>query len=103
MELLREMLMLLKVKYLESDNLEEKLNIVELGVLLCGGFCGGLRGEEIMKITLNETLENVDAGLGHKTPHIPMALKGKFKGEIGVKCHLIPICALTQYEVNDAL
>ena len=37
-ELLLEMLMLLKVKYLESYNLKEKLNIVELCVLLCGGF-----------------------------------------------------------------
>ena len=37
-ELLLEMLMLLKVKYLESDNLEERLNVAELGVLLCGGF-----------------------------------------------------------------
>ena len=37
--------------------MEEKLSIAELGVLMCGGFCWGLRGEEIMKITLKETIE----------------------------------------------
>ena len=79
------------------------MSIGELGVLLRRSFCGGLEGEEIMKMTLNKTLKNMDAGLGHKTPYIPMALQGKFKGETSDICHLIPIYALIKTGVNNKL
>ena len=102
-KLLLEMLMLLKVKYIESDNLENKLSIAELGILLCRGFWDGLPGEDIMKITLNETLEKIYAGLRHTTLHMPMTLEWKFKRKTGIIYHLIPVSALTKSRVKNVL
>ena len=101
-ELLKEMLLVLKSEYLSSSKLEEKHRIAELGVILCSGFCAALRGEEIMKLTMNETLEHIEVGLRHEIPHIPMALKGRFKGETGIKRHIMLIVAMTNSGINNA-
>ena len=101
-EILKEMLLVLKSEYLSSSQLEEKHRISELGVILCTGFCAALRGEEIMKLTMDETLEYMEAGLRHEIPHIPMALKGRFKGETGIKRHIMPIVTITESGINNA-
>ena len=94
-EVLHECLKRLDKRYLESTIPKEKETCANLGFFMSVGFCAALRGEEIVKVDLyNLALHCVDA-LEHRTPFVPVALLGKFKGETGTRHHIIPVAATT--------
>lgn len=54
-----------------------------------------LRGEEVPLIELAGIRKNWDMGLNHATPHIVIALIGRFKNELGESHHLMPVLCET--------
>jgi hypothetical protein len=61
-------------------------------------FCGALRGEEVPLMDLEATREFTRSGLElaeEKKKHAVIALHGRFKNEIGDKCHLMPLVPVT--------
>lgn len=61
------------------------------------GFCGALRGEEIPMADLNGLMKHWDTAMSHPTrPHVPLALMGRFKNEIGEKYHYMPLASTTK-------
>jgi hypothetical protein len=61
-------------------------------------YCGALRGEEVPLMDLDATKEFTASGLEHtkqELKHGVIALHGRFKNEIGVKCHLMPVVRRT--------
>jgi hypothetical protein len=61
-------------------------------------FCGALRGEEVPLMDFGATKEFTAAGLAtamEERRHGVIALHGRFKNEIGEKCHLMPIAQVT--------
>ena len=61
-------------------------------------FCGALRGEEVPLMDLGATKEFTEAGLlttMEERRHGVIALHGRFKNEVGEKCHLMPIAQVT--------
>jgi hypothetical protein len=61
-------------------------------------YCGALRGEEIPLMDLEATREFTASGLEHpkeRMRHSVIALHGRFKNEVGEKCHLMPLVPVT--------
>jgi hypothetical protein len=61
-------------------------------------FCGALRGEEVPLMDLDATKEFTLSGMEHpdeRKKHAVMALHGRFKNELGEKCHLMPLVPVT--------
>jgi hypothetical protein len=61
-------------------------------------FCGALRGEEVPLMDLEATKEFSASGLEHPDKskrHAVIALHGRFKNEVGEKCHLMPLVPIT--------
>jgi hypothetical protein len=64
----------------------------------------GLRGEECPLMDLLGTRTNTVAGKRHATePHGVVALLGRFKGEQGELCHLMPLPMLTDSGVKPMI
>jgi hypothetical protein len=63
-------------------------------------FCGALRGEELPLMDLGATKEHTDSGTTHpevSKMHGVIALHGRFKNELGEKCHLrMPVVPVTR-------
>ena len=67
-------------------------------------YCASLRGSEGLKVDLQILLKNFDKGnypkpskLSRKSlPHIIIPIKGRFKGEKGERCHLLPLANVTR-------
>jgi hypothetical protein len=71
-------------------------------VLAC---CGALRGEEVPLMDLDATREFTASGLEHtkeELKHGVIALHGRFKNEIGEKCHLMPAVRRTDSGLEPA-
>jgi hypothetical protein len=65
------------------------------GVLV---FCGALRGEEVPLMDFESTKEFTMSGLEHPEDakkHAVIALHGRFKNELGERCHLMPVVSVT--------
>jgi hypothetical protein len=61
-------------------------------------FCGALRGEEVPLMDLDATKEFTASGLAHpedSKKHAVIALHGRFKNELGERCHLMPLVPIT--------
>jgi hypothetical protein len=57
-------------------------------------YCGALRGEEVPLLDLEATKEFTACGMEHpdkEKRHSVLALHGRFKNELGEKCHLMPL------------
>jgi hypothetical protein len=77
------------------DTMVDRLRVAELGFIFVVGFCTGLRGEELMMIDLAGCLKHQSEALAHKTPHVVIALWGRFKGVKGEAYHLMPVVQKT--------
>jgi hypothetical protein len=67
--------------------------------------CGALRGEEVPLMDLDATKEFTASGLEHtkdELKHGVIALHGRFKNEIGEKCHLMPVVRRTKSGLEPA-
>jgi hypothetical protein len=61
-------------------------------------YCGALRGEELPLMDLEASRDFTASGLEHPVEskkHGVIALHGRFKNELGEKCHLMPIVQVT--------
>jgi hypothetical protein len=58
-------------------------------------FCCALRGEEVPLMSLTGTVMHWEEALAHKTPHVVVALLGKFKTLNSVKYHIMPLVLKT--------
>jgi hypothetical protein len=68
------------------------------GLFAVLAFCGALRGEEVSLMDLGATKEHTYSGLSHPNEskkHGVIALHGRFKNEMGEKCHLMPLVPVT--------
>ena len=65
-------------------------------------FCASLRGSEGLKLDLVSLKKHYSKGLteGHKSPHVVIPLRGRFKGETGERCHLIPLASVTASNIK---
>jgi hypothetical protein len=80
---------------IEEKDLKTIEEVVMLGAFSTMGYCGGLRGEEIVLGDLGGMNDHWEEALNDKTPHVPMALLGRFKGETGEQYHFIPLAPVT--------
>jgi hypothetical protein len=69
--------------------------VIMIGAFSTMGYCGGLRGEEIVLGDLGGMNDHWEEALRDKTPHIPIALLGRFKGETGEQYHYMPLALVT--------
>lgn len=58
--------------------------------------CAGLRGEEVPLLSLEGMLTFWEDTRLEKDPYIMMTLKGKFKGEVDERWHLVPVSNYTR-------
>ena len=84
------------------------LKIACLGAFAIWAYCGGLRGEEIVLAHLGGIRRYWDEARGVKTPHVPLALRGRFKGKVGKQWHYLPLAdethsGLKPYEWTNLL
>jgi hypothetical protein len=71
-------------------------------------FCGSLRGNEGMIVDLQTLIKNFKNGNFNKDqrkksscpPHIIIPLRGRFKGEAGERCHMMPLANMTSTGIN---
>jgi hypothetical protein len=97
-ELMLELHKVLKIELTEAlriGNTNAIDEIITAGAFSTIGYCGGLRGEEIILTSLDGMNKNMEAGLKHSTPHVPLALRGRFKGETGEQWHFLPLALKT--------
>ena len=64
-------------------------------VLMLAAFGAGLRGEEVLLISLDRLLTFWDESRLDKDSHIMLTLKGRFKGEVDERWHLVSISDAT--------
>jgi hypothetical protein len=66
-------------------------------------YCASLRGSEGLKVDLQILVKNFDKGNYREPrkssrkpiPHVIIPVKGRFKGEKGERCHLLPLASVT--------
>ena len=77
---------------LTSTDNHERLKISMTGFMLCAGYLGGFRGEEITQISLGGIRKYWFEGTNHPiAPHVPMILSGRFKRETEEKFYCQPM------------
>lgn len=93
-ELVLEILRKCEAQLTEGErrkNAQSILEALRIGTFVSVGFCGGLRGEEIMLMDVCGMMRHRAEGNSHKVPHTVIALLGKFKGETGQRYHYMPM------------
>jgi hypothetical protein len=69
-------------------------------------YCGALRGEEVPLMDFEATKEFSGSGMEHPDEakrHSVIALHGRFKNELGEKCHLMPLVPVTDSGLKPGL
>lgn len=80
---------------------DEIKQLILCGVFVALGFCGGLRGEEIMLLDACALLKHHEEAMNHpKYPHVVAPLLGQFKGERGDRYHYMPMAKVTKSGVD---
>jgi hypothetical protein len=72
-------------------------------VYLVISFCASLRGNQKMKLDFVTLAKYFDKGLdkgGLISGHVIAPLKGRFKGESGKRCHLLPLVDVSENRIN---
>ena len=90
-EMTHGMLKLMSDSWENENDDQVKGRIAEVAVYLLCTICGGLRGEEVPLLALQGILEFWDRGRTNPTPHVMLTLRGRFKGETGLRWHLLPL------------
>ena len=63
---------------------------------MLAAFGAGLRGEEVPLISLDGLLTFWDESRMDEDSHVMLTLKGRFKGEVDERWHLVPISDATR-------
>ena len=85
------MLRFMELNYSEAIGKREKAKIASFAMFSIAGYLGGLRGEEIVKLDLFGLNAYFADGKSNNPPFVPITLIGKFKGETGVRHHILPL------------
>jgi len=76
---------------------EEQSLTISVATYLVVSFCASLRGPEGFMMCLGTLRDNLPNGLtDDKDAHVVVPLLGRFKGEQGERCHLLPLPAVTK-------
>lgn len=79
-----------------SSDEQEKRDIEEMMVFALASFCAALRGEEVPLIVLEGLRKFWDeTKVAKPTPHVMLTLRGRFKGEQGLRWHCVPVVDVT--------
>jgi hypothetical protein len=73
----------------------EKRSVSEMGIIFIICFCLGLRGEEMLLIAIAGCRKQMVETRAHSTPHVLVALWGRFKQQPGECHHLMPVVEKT--------
>jgi len=79
----------------ESALPPHKLDLALEGAFYTITFTLALRGKEVSLVELRGIRKCWSQGLNHETPHVIIALLGRFKNEIGESHHLMPVLVST--------
>jgi hypothetical protein len=80
----------------EGDSKKQQ-EVLFPALLAVAAYAGGLRGEEVPLMDLFSMFKHFAEGMNHlKHPHVVMALRGRFKNEIGELEHLKPLVTKTR-------
>ena len=74
-----------------------------MGFIICMGFTAALRGEEIMLADLSGLSGYLEDALNYKVPFVPLTLRGRFKGEMGLRSHMLPLATTTNSGIQVEL
>ena len=98
-EILKAALDILEKRWEKAETYEDRLVVGRMGLWYCGGFCAGLRGEEMLLIELAGTLNSLPTldDTTRRIPYFLFAVTGKTKQsrESGAR-FWIPIAGKTQ-------
>lgn len=84
-----------------GDDMEERRAVIFPALFSVCAYCASLRGEEVPLMDLGETRQNTSFGLHHrKHPHVVVSLRGRFKNEVGLLSHHIPLAPVTASGLN---
>ena len=87
-----------------SEDPDGRLRTALTAAMLIGGFAGGLRGEEIVRMDLGAMRKHWNEAMNHPdAPHCPLMLAGRFKGEIGEKLFCQPLALESKSGINIRL
>jgi hypothetical protein len=92
-----------EVELRESDDLRERELLTSVGAYSVLSFVASLRGPEGFMLDLSMLLDKLHKGKVHADPHIVAPLLGRFKGETGEKCHLLPMASVTHSGLEPRL
>jgi hypothetical protein len=96
-EALHEVDKILEKEWNKAKSLSAQKRVTEMGTWLVGGFCTGLRGEEMLMLELAGTAKSLKHLENEKEPHFEMVVLGRTKGNrlSGAKFG-IPCVAITE-------
>lgn len=90
------LLALLETEWERTDQAQERMKLEDLAVYVLCTFAAGLRGEEVPLLSLLGMRKFYAQSRAARTPHVALALQGRFKGEEGDRWHMIPIADNTR-------
>jgi hypothetical protein len=104
-EALLASLLLLEDDWKRYEALQSRRMEIELlAASLVIGFCGALQGEGIPKADLEHLSKRLAEGLAHSSsPHVPVALLGRFKWQVGVKLFFLPLALISASGIETGL
>lgn len=95
-EAVRETLREIMTMVDEEDDEEEKKQLLCLGSFVVITYVASLRGYETFYVDLAGLRTHLPLGKNHPVhPHVVIPLLGRFKGETGERCHLVPLPLVT--------
>ncbi len=80
-----------------GDNEREELE--DTVVFMLAAFGAGLRGEEVPLLSLDGLLTFWDESRVDEESHVMLTLKGRFKGEVDKRWHLVPVSDTTRSDL----
>ena len=83
-------------EYCSADDPERKHYVAVMGLWSTVGFVGGFRGEELPRADLFGCQKHFEDKAQERHPHFNFVLVGRFKGETGLRYHLLPLPATTR-------
>ena len=98
-KLLHGMLKTLKKCMECSVGFAEQKRLVDMGFYISATFSAGLRGNELLNLSLKGLLEHDEESIS--LGHVLLPMLGKFKGETGLNYHMIPIAETTATGIEN--
>ena len=89
--------------YLTVNSIFVAKRAVEMGAIICMGFTAALIGEQIMLVDLSGLSGYLEDSLNHKIPFVPLTLRVRFKGEIGLRSYMLPLATITNLGIHVEL